>query len=182
MHTYPLLQLTPVFLLLFAINVFPQSQPAQLPQSKYHCPMCDGVQSDNPGNCPNCGMKLLPRSEAKKKIPAYSLSKRVSFPKQTVEGFDVAVLLKPLSKPDSNATHTVEITIINHKTGKHVTDADCWFHITYPDGRNLMPHLQRAQRGYTGAIDLRRHGTYSFMAHVNMEDNNVTRVIEARLR
>ena len=174
--------MVPVLLLLLAVNLFAQSQPAQQPQSKYHCPMCAGVQSDKPGNCPNCGMKLLPRSEAKKRIPAYSLSHRISFPKQTVDGFDVVVFLTPLLKPDSNATHAVEFTVTHHKTGMHVTDADCWFHITYPDGRNLMPHLQPAQRGYTGEIDLRQKGTYSFMAHVNMDDKNVTRVIEARLR
>ena len=28
------------------------------PRKKYFCPMCDGVESDTPGNCPKCGMAL----------------------------------------------------------------------------------------------------------------------------
>ena len=28
------------------------------PKRKYFCPMCDGVESDSPGNCPKCGMAL----------------------------------------------------------------------------------------------------------------------------
>ena len=28
--------------------------------SKYVCPMCEGVESDKPGNCPKCGMALEP--------------------------------------------------------------------------------------------------------------------------
>src|SRR5688572_18597006 len=26
--------------------------------AKYFCPMCEGVQSDKPGDCPKCGMAL----------------------------------------------------------------------------------------------------------------------------
>ena len=26
--------------------------------AKYYCPMCDGVVSDQPGDCPKCGMAL----------------------------------------------------------------------------------------------------------------------------
>ena len=28
------------------------------PKRKYFCPMCEGVESDKPGNCPKCGMAL----------------------------------------------------------------------------------------------------------------------------
>jgi len=28
------------------------------PAKKYFCPMCEGVESDTPGNCPRCGMSL----------------------------------------------------------------------------------------------------------------------------
>ncbi len=31
---------------------------ARKPASKYFCPMCDGVKSDSPGDCPKCGMSL----------------------------------------------------------------------------------------------------------------------------
>jgi P-type Cu+ transporter len=30
----------------------------QKPAKKYFCPMCEGVESDTPGNCPKCGMSL----------------------------------------------------------------------------------------------------------------------------
>src|SRR5574338_1257829 len=28
------------------------------PAKKYFCPMCEGIESDTPGNCPKCGMTL----------------------------------------------------------------------------------------------------------------------------
>lgn len=28
------------------------------PAAKYYCPMCEGVESDRPGDCPKCGMRL----------------------------------------------------------------------------------------------------------------------------
>src|SRR4051812_15868162 len=27
-------------------------------RAKYYCPMCEGVESDQPGDCPKCGMAL----------------------------------------------------------------------------------------------------------------------------
>jgi Cu+-exporting ATPase len=41
-----------------------ESKPRTKP---YYCPMCSGVESDKPGDCPTCGMSLEPN-------PAYSLS------------------------------------------------------------------------------------------------------------
>jgi Cu+-exporting ATPase len=41
-----------------------ESSPRTKP---YYCPMCSGVESDKPGDCPRCGMSLEPN-------PAYSLS------------------------------------------------------------------------------------------------------------
>lgn len=32
--------------------------------SKYFCPMCQGVESENPGNCSKCGMALEPAHPA----------------------------------------------------------------------------------------------------------------------
>jgi P-type Cu+ transporter len=32
--------------------------PARHPAKKYFCPMCEGVESDEPGTCPKCGMSL----------------------------------------------------------------------------------------------------------------------------
>jgi Cu+-exporting ATPase len=31
---------------------------SRTPAKKYFCPMCEGVESDTPGNCPKCGMAL----------------------------------------------------------------------------------------------------------------------------
>jgi len=46
----------------------PTSKPK--PTGKYFCPMCEGVESDKPGNCPKCGMALEPTrsSVAKQKV------------------------------------------------------------------------------------------------------------------
>ena len=43
----------------------PGSEPAK-PKggAKFYCPMCEGVESDKPGNCPKCGMALEPARPA----------------------------------------------------------------------------------------------------------------------
>src|SRR5262245_41284487 len=38
----------------------PQAPAKQPSPGKYICPMCAGVASDRPGNCPKCGMALEP--------------------------------------------------------------------------------------------------------------------------
>lgn len=38
----------------------PSNDTATHKASKYICPMCEGVESDEPGNCPKCGMALEP--------------------------------------------------------------------------------------------------------------------------
>ena len=38
-------------------------------KQKYTCPMHPDVVTNHPGNCPKCGMKLMPMEE-KKKLPA----------------------------------------------------------------------------------------------------------------
>jgi Cu+-exporting ATPase len=35
-----------------------RATPARQVAKKYFCPMCDGVESDEPGSCPKCGMAL----------------------------------------------------------------------------------------------------------------------------
>ncbi len=37
---------------------------AEAPTQAYVCPMCDGVGSDEPGDCPKCGMPLVAPEEA----------------------------------------------------------------------------------------------------------------------
>ena len=38
----------------------PSSHDEHRKTAKYVCPMCEGVESDQPGNCPKCGMALEP--------------------------------------------------------------------------------------------------------------------------
>src|SRR5688572_22300874 len=42
----------------------PAPRKKQQGSSKYVCPMCAGVESDRPGNCPKCGMALEPARPA----------------------------------------------------------------------------------------------------------------------
>ena len=49
----------------------PSEYEARDKASKYICPMCEGVESDKPGNCPKCGMALepaKPKAHKQKKI------------------------------------------------------------------------------------------------------------------
>ena len=36
--------------------------------AKYVCPMCEGVESDGPGDCPKCGMALEPAGPKRRTI------------------------------------------------------------------------------------------------------------------
>lgn len=47
-----------------------QGPSATAKVQKYHCPMHPDYVSDKPGDCPICGMKLVPMEEAKKEEPA----------------------------------------------------------------------------------------------------------------
>lgn len=42
----------------------PATAPATAPAQKYTCPMHPDVVSDKPGNCPKCGMNLVPVKKA----------------------------------------------------------------------------------------------------------------------
>jgi Cu+-exporting ATPase len=42
----------------------PTPRKQQQESGKYFCPMCEGVESDKPGNCPKCGMALEPARPA----------------------------------------------------------------------------------------------------------------------
>ena len=44
-----------------------EHEPAKT--QKYSCPMHPEVITDSPGNCPKCGMKLVPVAEKKRSTP-----------------------------------------------------------------------------------------------------------------
>lgn len=43
---------------LHQISLGPPPAPKPPPTAAYYCPMCEGVESDSPGECPKCGMAL----------------------------------------------------------------------------------------------------------------------------
>ena len=45
------------------------SEQEQEKMQKYTCPMHPEVITDHPGNCPKCGMKLVPIKEKKRRTP-----------------------------------------------------------------------------------------------------------------
>src|SRR6476659_7687034 len=45
------------------------SEHEQATMQKYTCPMHPEVITDYPGNCPKCGMKLVPIKEKKRRTP-----------------------------------------------------------------------------------------------------------------
>ncbi|MCG6156599.1 heavy metal translocating P-type ATPase [Rubinisphaera margarita] len=49
-----------------SVSLDAKSQPARS-SAAYYCPMCPGVESDKPGDCPRCGMALEPTAPARPK-------------------------------------------------------------------------------------------------------------------
>src|SRR5438876_341107 len=47
----------------------PGHEHEQEKMQKYTCPMHPEVITDHPGNCPKCGMKLVPIKEKKRRTP-----------------------------------------------------------------------------------------------------------------
>src|SRR5206468_8939536 len=58
-------------------------------KQKYTCPMHPEVVIDHPGNCPKCGMKLVPVAEKKRSTPKH--------PSQGSQGYGAADLQRPTS-------------------------------------------------------------------------------------
>ena len=68
----------------------------------------------------------------------------------------------------NQGTHYVLVNVTDLKTKKSVTDAEVWFHIVYPNKKNLMPRLTRVEDHFAGGVELSQKGKYTFMVHVNM--------------
>lgn len=103
---------------------------------------------------------------------------------QTEEGFTIktwlltpkqfAAFAKKLDlggkKPDEPFTHGVVVEAKRKKKPVTADDAEVWFHIIYPNEKNLMPRLMPHGKYYIGRVDLNQKGEYTFMVHVNTED------------
>ncbi len=51
-------------------NSGPAGEHAAVAATKYHCPMHPSIISDKPGDCPICGMRLVPIEESRSEAPA----------------------------------------------------------------------------------------------------------------
>ena len=63
-------------------GISPITSP-QRARTLYHCPMHPSMQSDKPGNCPICGMRLIPVEEAETGAPIAQTEPTTPQPSQT---------------------------------------------------------------------------------------------------
>lgn len=103
-----------------------QSQPAKAAQ--YHCPMHPTVVSDTPGDCPICGMKLVPIEEADDDATTSS-----DQPASTVPG-QAVVSITPKSRQTMGLElGTVERRVLArevHTSARIVADETLLHHVT----------------------------------------------------
>lgn len=96
----------------------------------------------------------------------------------TAEKYSIRVALRALapsemetpSGGDVAATHRVTVAVSDTVAGTAVLDAEVWFHIIYPSGRNLMPQLPARRDVFEQDVPLSEKGSYTFMVHVIRED------------
>jgi hypothetical protein len=77
---------------------------------KYTCPMHPEVITDHPGNCPKCGMKLVPIKEKKRSTPKVGAME------------SPAVASHPLRDPDRPShehDHSPSVAATTHSAGEH---------------------------------------------------------------
>jgi Heavy metal binding domain len=80
-------------------------------KQKYTCPMHPEVVIDHPGNCPKCGMKLVPVAEKKRSTPNH--------PSQGSQGYGAADLQRPTSDSGHMMHDANGIAIPHHEHGTH---------------------------------------------------------------
>ena len=68
------------------------------------------------------------------------------------------------------ASHRVTVAVTDTARNVSVSDAEVWFHIIYPSGKNLMPQLIARGELFEQDIELSERGTYTFMVHIIRED------------
>ena len=148
---------------------------------KYLCPMHPEVTSDKPGICRICKMDLE-KQETPQPLSGWGPPGEIAVLHKEVNGYKFEVLLTPVPLPPDPEeakkikdlpTYRVDVTVGSIKPQKNIKDADVWFHIVYPNGRNLMPHLKQLEDRYTAEIPIPSTGPYGFMVHANMKSGNV---------
>src|SRR5206468_626252 len=77
-------------------------------KQKYTCPMHPEVVIDHPGNCPKCGMKLVPVAEKKR-----------STPNLTSQGYGAADLQRPTSHSRHATADANSMAMPHHEHGGH---------------------------------------------------------------
>ena len=148
----------------------------------YLCPSHPEVTSDKPGKCRVCSMDLEKQDKAPVPLSGPGSPGEIVALNKEVKGYKFELFLTPIPLPpdpeeakkiNEIPTYRVDVSIEHLKTKKNVKDADVWFHIVYPSGRNLMPHLAQLEDRYTAEINLPKTGIYTFMIHANMKSGNV---------
>jgi hypothetical protein len=155
------------------------AKPKDKEQVEYLCPMHPEVSASKPGKCRICGYEME-KQETPKSLSGTGPGEIAALFKE-VKGYKFDVLLAPAPPIDPEAVknmkeipnYRVDVTVRNLKTKKDISDAEVWFHIVHPNGRNIMPRLNRQRDSYFADIYLPATGPYTFMVHANMKSGNV---------
>lgn len=163
----------------------PKAKSGQKEKAKtkveYLCPNHPEVTSSVPGTCRICKLSLEKQETPKSLSPTGEPGEIAALAKE-VKGYKIDVLLTPsppLPGPDGTintkdpVNYRVDVTVKKSKAKSNIKNAEVWFHIVYPNGRNLMPRLTQRDEGYVGEFHLPTTGPYTFMVHANMASGNI---------
>jgi hypothetical protein len=148
-------------------------------QAEYVCPMHPEVTANKPGKCRVCQGELE-KQETPTPLSGTGPGEIAALFKD-VNGYKFNVLLTPVpiidpekvDKTKEIPNYRVDVNIERIKPKKDIKDAEVWFHIVHPNGKNIMPRLTRERDSYVAEISLPKTGPYTFMVHANMKSGNV---------
>jgi hypothetical protein len=154
----------------------PKAKPADAKQPEYICPNHPEVTSNKEGKCRVCNGPLE-KQETPVPLAGTGPGEIAALFKE-INGYKADVLLTPIPSEDPMAHSTgkqvnnyrIDLVVMNTKTKKEVKDAEMWFHVVYPNGKNVMPKVERQRDNYAGPVYLPGCGIYQFMVHMNMKD------------